>query len=115
MKLIFFALSAMLFISLNEVGEEDKPAATILRDTDGITIIEAVVQPGGGPVVVHIVMRPEIKKRIYIYWSTKNKDQSTRDHATQVRGGVASTVTLGETPGDTLLAIAINGYGTSSR
>jgi hypothetical protein len=113
MKLILFALSAMLFLSLNEVASENQPIVKILRDTDGITIIEAAVD--SGKAVVHIMMRPELKHRKHIYWTTTNQDNATRDHVTEIRGGAASVVILHATNCDALQEISIKGYGACSR
>jgi hypothetical protein len=115
MKLILFALSAMLFISLNEVGTENRPIVKILRDTDGITIIEAAVAVDSGKAVVHIMMRPELKRRKHIYWNSKDQDNAIRDHVTEIRGGVATIVVLPAGKAGGLQEISIKGYGPCTR
>jgi hypothetical protein len=110
MKFVVLLISAWLFFTCNKAGRPDDKRLHVVRDTDGITVIEAAFSDQSDQARVQIMMRPELKRTMFIYWTTRDDHNRIEEHVTPVTGGVAHSVTLYSKPGSQVRAIDITGY-----
>jgi hypothetical protein len=109
MRLLSFPLLLIFFCCCERANH--KPfTGTAITGCDGITVIKAVQLKLSDTVIVDITMRPEMRKSIYVLWSSIDSNKQRRMHKSKVNDGAWVSTIIEVSPGAKITDIRITGY-----
>jgi len=103
-------LIALHFIGCNKLADEPTIDGTVITGCDGITVIKGFQERLSNRVEINIIMRPEMKKTVYVLWYTTDSEHKTRQYRSAINHGAPSATEIAVTPGAFISDIRITGY-----
>jgi len=100
----------LILIGCSKHPHNQIPPGTAITGCDGVTVIKAFQRKLSSTVVVDIVMRPEMKKSIYVLWSSVDSDFKRQVHKSRVKEGGTVSTEIQVSPGAEIIDISITGY-----
>ncbi|RYY18398.1 MAG: hypothetical protein EOO04_24070 [Chitinophagaceae bacterium] len=110
MRFLSVFLPAIILLSCAKPGNNNVVRGTAITGWDGITVIKAFQKKYSNHVEVHLMMRPEMKKNIYVLWYSIDTEHKTRRYKSALRKGQPVGIFIAVSPGSRIREIHISGY-----
>jgi len=109
-KSLLIILAAFLFLCCNRLLTSNKIKGTVTTGCDGITVIKAFQARLSDRVKIGIIMRPELKKTVYVIWSATDSHNRIKQYKSAIIKGMPGKIEIAVKPGASIRKIQVTGY-----